>query len=84
MQWRPATLLVAIGAVAGGSDGPGRLRGRDIGAGKSGSCLAREDIGRLREHSQKKTLRSRCARRAPAAPSTVATIVAGVYCGICA
>jgi len=39
MQRRPATLLVAIGAIAGGSDGPGSLRGRDVGVGKSGSCL---------------------------------------------
>jgi len=83
-QRKPTTRLVAVVVVAGSSDGSGCLRDRDIGAGKSGSCLAREDIGRLREHSQKKILRGRCARRAPAAPSTVATIVSGVYGGICA
>ncbi|QCE03164.1 hypothetical protein DEO72_LG8g1186 [Vigna unguiculata] len=49
MQRRPATLLVAIGAVAGGSDGSGSLRGRDVGAGRSG--LSREKkprVSRLR------------------------------------
>jgi len=44
-QRRPATLLVAIGAVAGGSDGPRSLRGRDVGAGRSG--LSREKKQRV-------------------------------------
>jgi len=41
MQRRPATLLVAIGAAAGGSNGLGSLRGRDVGAGRSGLSRAK-------------------------------------------